>query len=644
MNPYPRLFAPFAAGNLQTKNRIVMLPHGTSMLRDGEPTEDDDAYFEARARSGVGMVIAGGLIVHPTARRRARKNIEVYDERFIASLKRKAAVVQRHGARIVGQLFHMGREMIGAEFDQATVAPSPLRSPRDPFAPHALDPEEIEAIIAGYGESAAHLQAAGFDGAEIHGAHGYLVAQFLSPATNHRDDAWGGDPDRRLRFLREVIDAIRTRCRDDFVLGLRLSADEELPDGLGIADSAHIAEAIAATGAVDYLSVTIGVRGAYIKDITVPPAPARRAAKILREASGLPVIVGQRITRPEIAEELLADGVADFIGMARALIADADWAAKAARGEAERIRPCIGLLQDCRYHAPHLHCAANPLTGRERRPDFQPGRAASSKRVAVVGGGPAGMEAARTAAERGHEVTLFEATDGLGGQFLYASSLPHRSGLRDLIDHLAGELRGAKVDVRLEHPVAAAADLAGFDAVIVATGAAARPVPEKMRGERVMSWFDILTEGPPTPGHTGRAVLLDDGTGFWWTYGVAEMLVAAGWRVLVATPGTSIAGAIPQESVGPLLARLGRAGTEFQVLTILDEPVPEGAQLMSVVSGETRIEACDLIVVQTGRTSQTGVAATLRAEGLSVHMIGDCVAPRRLSQALYEAQRVARGI
>lgn len=642
MSFYPNLFAPFESKRLKSKNRIVMLPHGTGMTRNGEPTEEDLAYYEARARAGVGIIIAGGMIVHPSARRRTSKSVELYQDRVVTSLSRKAKAIQQHGARIFGQLYHMGREMLGAEFENAPVAPSAVRSPRDPFAPRALEADEIRSIIAGYGESASHVLAGGFDGIEIHGAHGYLVAQFLSPATNFRSDEWGGDRERRFRFLKEIIETIRTKCGDDFPLGVRLSADEELPDGLGIADTARIAEAIAATGAVDYLDVTIGVRGAYVKDATVPPAPAARAAKILREASGVPVIVGQRITRPDLAEQLLTDGVADFVGMTRALIADAEWTAKAARGEAARIRPCIGLLQDCRYHAPHLHCAANPITGRELRPEFTPGLAAMRRRIAVVGGGPAGLEAARTAAECGHDVTLFETSDGLGGQFLYASSLPHRSDLRGLLDFLAGELRLAKVQIKLETPVTGRADLAGYDVAIVATGARPKPLPDEIRGERVFSWFDVLEKGAPEPGATGRVVLVDDGTGFWWTYGVAEMLIAAGWRVLVTAPGPAIAHAIPHESINPLLARLGRAGTEFAVLTILDEPVEKGAQLMNVTSGETRFEPCDLIVVQTGRDSQLAVGASLRASGIEVHEIGDCVAPRRLSHALYEAQRTVR--
>jgi 2,4-dienoyl-CoA reductase (NADPH2) len=305
-----------------------------------------------------------------------------------------------------------------------------------------MDEFEIAEIVESFGICAANLRRSGHDGVEIHGAHGYLVGQFLSPATNFRDDAYGGTPERRLRFLRELIASIRKHCGEDFVLGLRLSADEEVADGLTIPDTAQIGKAIARDGGVDYLSITLGTRGLYVKDVTAPEATAERAAGIIRDASGLPVIVGQRITRPEVAERLLAEGNADLIGLARAVIADPEWVAKAARGEAERIRPCVGLNQDCRAFAPHLHCAVNPQAGRETVAAFMPRpQAPRPRRVAVIGAGPGGLEAARVAASAGHRVTLFEAGDGVGGQFLYAASLPRRGDLRRLIDHLSGELR-----------------------------------------------------------------------------------------------------------------------------------------------------------------------------------------------------------
>lgn len=646
MTPYPRLFEPYSIGKLRLANRIVMLPHGTSMVRDGAITDEDIAYYEARARSGPGLMITGAAVVHPTSAMKLRTLVEPYSDHVLAGLQKRVDVIHACGVVVVGQIAHLGRELIGGESEFAPMAPSSVRSPRDPFAPHAMDEDEIRMIVEAFGHSAANLKRTGHDGVEIHGAHGYLVGQFLSPATNFRDDAYGGTPEKRMRFLREVIESIRSHCGDDFVLGLRLSADEELADGLGIPDTAQISRTIAGYGTVDYFSITLGTRGMYVKDVTAPEATAARAAKIIREASGLPIIVGQRITTPELAERILAEGQADLVGVARAFIADPDWARKAANGEADRIRPCLGLNQDCRSFSPHLHCAVNPMAGRELRPEFGfKGPTGKPQRVAVIGAGPGGLETARIASLRGHAVTVFEASDGIGGQFLYAAALPRRGDLRRLIDYLGSELRRQSVHVELGARIGGVNDLGtAFDVAVVATGAVAKPLATEFVGANVITWFDVLEQGAPPPQGTGRAVMVDDGSAFWWTYGVAEALVTTGWQLLIATPSAVVAAAIPTESLGPLLARLGMGGTEYRVLTVLEEVAAGSAKLMNVASGEIEAVACDLVVMQTGRAPVTGLAESLRASGLETHAIGDCITPRRMSHAVFEAQRLANSL
>ncbi len=640
MTNYPRLFAPIELGKITLQNRIVVLPHGTSMVENGAITDDDIAYYEARARSGPGMIITGAAVVHPSSARRLRNLVENYSEHVQEGLSKRARMIRSYGVVAVGQILHLGRELIGGDSDIAPSAPSFLRSPRDPFPPHVLTQGEIAEIVAGFGQSARNLQRSGHDGVEIHAAHGYLVAQFLSPATNLRMDDYGGDATRRMRFLQEVILAIRAQCGDDFLLGVRLSADEETGEGLGIADTARIAEALARAGGVDYLSITLGTRGAYVKDVTQPEATAARAASIIRQACSIPILVGQRIARPELAECILANGEADMVGMARAFIADADWVAKARMGEAERIRPCLGLNQDCRAFNPHLHCAVNPLAGRETvRPFAASGAAPMAKRVAIIGAGPGGLEAARTAALRGHKVTLFEASDGVGGLFLYAASVPHRQDLRRLIDYYRGELRRLAVPLEFNAEIKGPADLPAHDVAVIAVGAKALPVPDEFSAPHVKSWFDILSEGAPAPKGNHCAVMVDDGSGFWWNYGVAEALSEAGWRVTYVTPTAGLAGNIPTESVAPLLARLGQGGTEFRVLSDLFAVTGSGAEIANLASGAVDQIDCELVVVQTGRAPRSLVDA-FSDHGTEVHAIGDCVTPRRMSHAVFEGQRL----
>lgn len=637
---YPRLFSPYRQGRLDLSGRLVMLPHGTAMVRDGVPTDDDIAYYAARSR-GLGLVITGATAATPDAAYRARILTEAWNPDAGDILQRRCDVVHAAGAKIVGQLCHLGRESTGMESEHAPKAPSAVRSPRDPWPPQEMDEAQILAFIDGFADAALMLQASGYDGVELHAAHGYLFAQFMSPATNRRRDDWGGSLENRVRLVTETVARVRAVCRPDFVIGVRLSADEETADGLGVRDTVGIGQLLARQGETDYLNITIGMRGAYVKDATHPAAPAARAAGIIRKETGLPVIVGQKIQTPDLAEKLLADGVADLVGMARALIADPDFAEKARSGKAGRIRPCVGLNQDCRAFSPHLHCSVNPETGRETRAPFDRITPAAPKRLAVIGGGPAGLEAARIATLRGHKVTIFEATGALGGQFLLAASLPGRSGLLRMVDHLVDEMRHAAVDIRLNTPVDDLSVLdAAFDEVIVATGAVPASLPDSAGPLPTLSWSDVLRDGAPVPFGAGRAVFADDGTGFWFTYGVAEMLVAAGWHLTLITTSAALGGHLPHESVAPMLARLGAGGTDFRVLMAVETTGADGVTAVNLTSGAEAHIPADLLVVQTGRI----VAPKPRQGALPVHLIGDCVTPRRITHALFEGQRLARSL
>lgn len=644
---YQRLFSGFKLRHFELRNRIAVLPYGTAIVRDGAPLEGDVAHYEKIAASGPGLMFSGAMVVHPSSAMRNHIVTEAYDPTIIPHLRHKVDVLHSHGVVLFGQILHLGREWALGDADIPPMAPSAVRSPRDAYVPREMTQADIDTIVDAFGQTARNLQLAGYDGTEIHGAHGYLVAQFLSPATNRRTDAYGGTFANRMRFLLEVIDSIRRYCGTSFGLSVRLSADEEQLDGLEIPDTVGIARALEGYGGVDLLNITLGTRGAYVKDMTAPDATAANAAMAIRRECALPILLGQRISTPEVAERVLAEGAADLVGMARAFLADPTWVDKAASGHASRIRPCLNLNQDCRAFFPHLHCAVNPETGRELTEEFRQFRPASKpKRIAVIGGGPGGLEAALTAAQRGHQVSVFEAKESFGGQFLYAAAVPHRQGLRRLIDWQVSELRLLGVPLHLGARIDSVSDLpATFDAAIIATGAQANPMPPELAASGATRWIDILDRGAPEPAGNGRAVFVDDGTGFWWNYGVAEALVEAGWTLLIATPNTNVAHLIPHESVGPLLARLGSGNTEYRVLTALDTVTPEGARLVNLTSGDETLVPCDLVVVQTGRAPVAGPSAALRVGGVAeVYEIGDCLTPRRMSFAVFEGQRVGRAI
>ena len=382
------LFTAGSIGSLPIKNRLVATPHAVSTY-DGVPSREDNAYFGALAAGGVGLIIAGATIPHESSRTRSRALTEAYAKDAARTLAARPRAVHENGGLIFGQLVHLGREMLGRDTLHIPVAPSAVRSPRDPFPPKALSVAEIDEIVEGFGASARNLREAGYDGVEISGGHGYLVAQFLSPAVNRRSDDYGGSASNRFLFLRRVVEAIREHCGPDFPLGVRLSAPEQVPGGITVDDSIEIAQLVAEMETVDYLSITTGGAGLYVQDMSSPAGMTGAAAGRIRAATGMKVIAGHRNSDVTTAVGLLASGCANFVGMVRALIADPQLPAKAARGHLDDIRPCIVCVQDCRAFDGGLFCAVNPDTGRELTPLTLSG-VRRRKKVAVIGGGPGG--------------------------------------------------------------------------------------------------------------------------------------------------------------------------------------------------------------------------------------------------------------
>jgi len=642
MTGYPHLFEPGAIGGLTIRNRIVQPPMGTGLVENGHLSPRDVAFQEERARAGVGLIITGAAVVHPTSLFPVRIIVEAWDEDGIDALRARCEAVQRHGARIFGQLVHLGRESPGGLTNSVPMGPSPVASPRDPSPPHEMSVAEVRMIVEAFARSAANFQAAGYDGVEISAGHGYLLAQFLSPASNRRKDAYRGDTlEGRTRLLREIVEAMRNRCGDRYPLGIRLSAEEETPDGLTLDDTREIVYAIQDAAPVDYISLTAGMRGSYVKDATYPEGFTLDWAATVKQDVDVPVMAAGRIRFPDLAERAVASGQVDFVAIGRGVIADPEWVSKAREGRAAEIRPCIGIVQDCRAAHGQLGCAVNARAGREL--EWEPvRRAAAPKRVVVAGAGPAGLEAARVAAEAGHEVVLYERADVTGGQLRIAAAGPTREELLDFVFYAERELARLGVEMRLGTPATRDAVLADApDLVVAATGA--RPMPPEFPFDaeaRVATVWELLGGAVKVP--PPRAAVLDDGSGFWHGISAAEYLAERGAAVELLTPARGIALAIPHESVAGVLGRLGSNGVRYRTLTTVTSVRGSTVSLADVVTDESSQLEADLLVVRTRLLPDDALLRELVGEVPALVAVGDCSAGRRLTHAVLDANSALR--
>ncbi|WP_131106009.1 NAD(P)-binding protein [Ornithinimicrobium sufpigmenti] len=423
MTDYPHLLAPLSLGELRLRNRVVVTAHVTNFgSHEHLATPRTAAYLAERARGGAGLIVSESLAVHPTAGPNTFF-LQLWDDAAVAPLRAVTSAVRGHGAAIVAQLNHGGREHNPRVTRRPLVAPSPIASPKGGEVPHELTVEEIEELVDAFAAAATRALAAGFQGVEVHAGHGYLIQQFLSPWSNHRTDAYGGDVEGRMRFLVEVLQTVRSALPRPTVVGVRISADEFAPGGLDVEAMREVSRRVEQLGLVDYLSVSQGSYadpGTFIPDASHGRLPFVHLTRAIREVVDLPVVAVGSIVTPEEAESVLAAGTADLVGMTRAHISDPHLVRKVEEGRTEDIRQCILCNQGCYGRlltGLDISCVQNPAVGRELDwPEFPPPRAAHARRVVVVGGGPAGLEAAWVAAARGHQVSLHETQAHLGGQ------------------------------------------------------------------------------------------------------------------------------------------------------------------------------------------------------------------------------------
>ena len=645
---YPNLFSAISIRGKRLKNRIMSTGHDTCLPTNDLVNDALVAYHEARARGGCGLIVLQVSGVHETARYTSHL-LMANDDQCIEGYRRLADMCHSYDTRIFGQLFHPGREIMETAEGIQPVAYSASAVPSERFhqMPRAMSLELIQEVVKGYADAAGRMQEAGLDGVEIVASHGYLPAQFLSPRVNLREDKYGHD---KLLFLTEVLTAVRHKTGDDFIIGLRLSESEGDPSGIQSEEA--LQAALALEHQLDYISITTGTSNTLGGAIHIAPPMTTEHAYLapasarFKQKLSIPVLVAGRINQPQAAEQIIASGQADMCGMTRALICDPSMPAKAEQGDHDSIRACIGCNQACIGHfhkGVPISCIQYPETGRELQYGKSRGKgkqtlAAKLKRVMVVGGGPAGMKAALTAAQRGHQVSLFEASPRLGGQALLAQLIPARAEFGGLVGNLEQELRSLDIDIHLKTPVdKGLAQREAPDVIILATGATPYwPEFERNGSLQVFDAWQILQDHAKV----GKNVVIADWRSDWIGMGLAEKLAVQGCNVTLAVNGLC-AGEMLQsyvrDSVVGRLHSLGVKTVPYARLFGCDDDTVYMQH--SITDATMTFEQVDTLALSLGHQRVDGLIEELK--GIApIYPIGDCLAPRTAEEAILDGLRV----
>jgi 2,4-dienoyl-CoA reductase-like NADH-dependent reductase (Old Yellow Enzyme family) len=651
MARYQNLFEPIRVGGVTVPNRIVRSAHSTGLV--GEPLI---AYHEARARGGVGLTTLEATGVH----RSAPSALPLYSDDILPFYENLVRRIAPHGMKLFQQLWHAGAgypEIVGLrEAWSCSAIPNVMAG----IVPIAMTKAMIDDVVASFADAARRCQDGGLDGVEIHASSGYLIHEFLSPAMNHRTDDYGGSAENRRRFLLEVIAAVRSAVRSDaFAVGVRLPNEDYVPGGLGAADNAEIAQAI--DPLVDFVSLHMGSYWRFHKLIALADDPLgveMDSNRVITRVVSKPTTVVGRIMTLDHASAIVANGEGDMVAMVRALIADPELVNKARRGEERKIRPCIGTNIGCVAQLMtkgSISCVVNVAAAREDQVSFEPSKTRVRKKVFVVGGGPAGMEAARTAALRGHSVELHEATGRLGGQVILASRAPHRADVGSIASWLADEINELGVTVQLHSLVdVEQIKAAAPDEVIVATGSTPRS-----------DGFQVATPRDPIPGHglphvhnswellgvgakpdlKGPAVVFDD-TGTFEAVSAADILLKAGIAVTFVSRFEQLGQSLPfpPVTVGAARERLMSGDFDFVGGHYLRAIRPGFVEIGVLFTQRVRTLAAQTVILVSHNEPNRELSEALQRAGLKYHLVGEVHGRNGIMNAIHDAAGLVRGL
>lgn len=660
MRPPPeglsRVFEPILIAGIEIPNRIARAAHLTGLGNGGGVTDDLVAYHEARARGGVGLLFLEHSSLHRTS---PSPTIGWTDERVIPGFLKLSETVHRHGARIFQQILHRGPQCAPLD-GSVPLAASAVAVPGTTLMPRPATVDELAEIVSAYVAAGLRAREGGLDGVEVLAGHGYLIHSFLSPVFNQRTDAYGGNAYNRRRLLLEVLAAMRAAL-PGFPIGVRLSVTEHIRGGLGPAETTVIAQHLEEVALVDFVNLSVGgyassaAMSSMVGPMYEPHGYQLQLTESVAAALTKPTIVTGRIGSLHEAEEVLARGHADLVSMVRATIADPDLVAKSRAGRAGEVRPCIGCNQGCLGGiwgpSRRLSCVVNPVVGREANDGEQPGQSPGmNRRVLVIGGGPAGMEAARAAAERGHDVTLAERHARLGGQLREAMAAPHRQDFGRVVTWWESELARLNVRVLLGTEVTASMAVEIHpEAVVLATGAepATGSRPHRFHPEGLAAPDGTLS-GPESEllwKESPADVVVADDTGGYEAVGIAENAALLGHRVTFITaddyPGRLLSNTLTME---PTVRRLTQLGVTFATRCVVDGMESGVVTAVRIDSSqEVRISARWVVLVSP-RLPRVELAAGLLGEGIEVQVVGDAAGVRDLQAAVREGRRAALAI